>query len=149
MPKLVFASHEKEVGVSLFDSTILPYKLSKALLSNQLDHPQNQPSPAPPANSLPITSQLPNTFEYQSSLIQIKIHVKFEFSLYQQILDLLSTAFKLSLQNLFIIVACMQLPPKLWPLTVIGMPLSLTTDSNRIPLKLVLEARGAKPEIDY
>lgn len=65
------------------------------------------------------------------------------------ILDLFPTAFNLSIQTPLIVVACLQLPPKPWPLTVAGMPIYLTTDSNANPLKLGLGARGPKIEIDY
>lgn len=95
-----------------------PYKLSQPLLSNH-------PSPAPPAYSLPVTSQPPNTFEYKSSLFQPTTHVKLGFSLHQDgvqinpnseqvfaILNLFPTAFIFSLHNSFIVVTCAQLPPK-------------------------------------
>lgn len=64
------------------------------------------------------------------------------------ILDLFPTAFKLSLQNPFLVVTCVQLPPKPWPLTVAGMPLYLTTDPNATPLKLGLGAKGSRLNID-
>lgn len=145
-----------------FHDTPHTYKLSQPLLSNLLGHPYSNTLPAPPAYSLPVTSQPPKTFEYKSSLFQATTHVKFESNLYQDgvqinpnkeqanaILDLFPTAFKLSLQNTFIVVNCTQLPPKPWPLTVAGMPLYLTTDPNTIPLKLGLGARGAKLEIGH
>lgn len=137
-----------------------PYKVSKPLLSNNFGH--SHPLPAPPVYSLPVTSQSLKTVECKPSLFQATTHVKFEFNLYQDgvqinptkeqanaILDLFPTATKLSLHNPFIIVTCKQLPPKPWPLTVAGMPLYLTTDANTIPLKLGLGARGPKLKIDY
>ena len=139
-----------------------PYKLSSPRLSNLLGHPHSHPLPAPPAYNLPVTSQPPNTFEYESSVFQSTTHVELGFSLYHDgiqinpnkeqanaILDLFPTAFNLSIQNPLIVVTCLQLPPKPWPLTVAGMPLYLTTDSKTIPLKLGLGARGPKIEIDY
>lgn len=139
-----------------------PYKLLTPRLSNLLRHPYRHPLPAPPAYNLPVTSQPSNTFEYEPSAFQSTTHVKLGFSLYNNgvqinpnkeqvnaILDLFPTAFNLSIQNPLIVVTCLQLPPKPWPLTVAGMPLYLTTDSKTIPLKLGLGARGPKIEIDY
>lgn len=139
-----------------------PYKLSTGRLSTLLGHPHSHPLPTPPALNLPVTSQPPITFEYESSSFQATTHVELGFSLYSNgvqinpnkeqvnaILDLFPTAFNLSIQNPLIVVTCLQLPPKPWPLTIAEMPLYLTTDSNTIPLKLGLGARGPKIEIDY
>ena len=82
------------------------------------------------------------------NLYQDRVQVNPNMEQVKTILDLIPTAFKLSLQNPFLVVTCVQLPPKPWPLTVAGMPLYLTTDPNATPLKLGLRARGPKLNID-
>ena len=96
-----------------------------------------------------------------ADMFQATTHVKLDFHLFQDgqqinpnneqvnaILDLFPTAFSLSIQNPLMIIVCSQLPPKPWPLTVAGMPIYITNDRNKTPLRLGLGARGATINID-
>lgn len=64
------------------------------------------------------------------------------------IMDLFPTSFKVSLTSVFLVVVCKELPAKPWPVTVAGLPLYLTTDTDAEPMDCGLTGRGPKLSVD-
>jgi hypothetical protein len=64
-------------------------------------------------------------------------------------LNLFLTAFKLSIQTLFIVVTCRQLSSKPWPLIITNSPLYLITNPDTMSLKLDLVSHDLKIHINY
>ena len=60
----------------------------------------------------------------------------------EAIFDLFPTCFRLKTQPPFIVVCCETLPPKPWPVTLAGLALYLTSDSNVEPLDIGLQSLG-------
>lgn len=63
-------------------------------------------------------------------------------------MELFPTCFRLSFTPPYLVIACSELPPKPWPVTVAGMPLYLTTDAECSPMDLGLSASGPKASVE-
>lgn len=139
-----------------------PYKLSRKspLLLELTGHSHAHPNPSPPKYSLPTHSNV-FSFTHEGEEFLATRHVKLDFELFRDgkpcipsseqnraIMALFPTSFLLSFSPPFLVVACLKLPAKPWPITVAGIPLYLTTDAKSSPMNFGLDGRGLKAYTD-